>query len=198
MQIYLIRHGQKEDLPSNPNLTPLGYKQAEETGKYLAKFPITKVIASPLNRTVQTAEVITKELKLNFELDSNLVERMEWPKENIPRRDFTAEWVKATHQRDYQPKYGDSSLATGKRLEKVISNLDPIHQHVVLVTHGGAIFDYLRNVFNDEILKDLVIYYDGIGNDYQMKNCAINQVEITDSISLKKLNFTDHLSELSE
>lgn len=62
--IYLIRHGQKLPHAGNPGLTKIGLKQAKETGKYLKQFPITKIIASPYKRTVETAEQICNVLIL--------------------------------------------------------------------------------------------------------------------------------------
>lgn len=148
--IYLIRHGQKKTHAGDPSLTEAGIKQAQETGKYLRQFPITKVIASPLRRTVETVQAITQELGLDFTKDEALVERMTWSDPQIERADFVSEWIKSTKNRTYVPKYGDSSLATGARIAALIEREAKPDDHLVLVGHGGAIIDYLRSLFGDE------------------------------------------------
>jgi broad specificity phosphatase PhoE len=118
--IYLIRHGQKHTVVGDPGLTDLGIKQAQETGKYLQQFPISKVIASPFKRTVETAQHIATQLETEHTLHEALVERMNWNDPTVTRQQFLQEWVKATNDRQYTPKYGDSSFATGQRIQKVM------------------------------------------------------------------------------
>lgn len=69
--------------------------------------------------------------------------------------------------------------------------------HLVLVTHGGAILDYLRNVLGDEPMKVLRTTYDE-GDDFRMLNCAINKVVLSETPTLELLNFVDHLTDTSE
>lgn len=195
--IYLIRHGQKQPHAGDPGLTTIGIDQAKQTGKFLTQFPISKIVSSPFKRTVETAQHIASELDLEHTLHDDLIERMNWGDPTITRQQFLQEWIKATNDREYIPKYGDSSLATGQRIESVISQIADENQHIVLVTHGGAILDYLRNLFGDEKLAVLRTTYDE-GDDYQMMNCAINKVILGEAPLLEMLNFVDHLSSTSE
>ena len=195
--IYLIRHGQKEPHAGDPGLTTIGIDQAKQTGKFLSQFPISKIVSSPFKRTVETAQNIASELQLEHTLHDDLVERMNWNDPTVTRQQFLQEWIKATNNREYIPKYGDSSLATGQRIENVISQIADENQQIVLVTHGGAILDYLRNLFGDEKLAVLRTTYEE-GVDYQMMNCAINKVVIDEAPLLEMLNFVDHLSSTSE
>lgn len=194
--IYLIRHGQKHASAGNPALTKIGIEQAKETGKYLSQFPISKIISSPTKRTIETAKNIAEVLNLEYSSDNDLIERMDWTDPNVTRNEFLQEWIKATNNRDYVPKYGDSSKDTGKRVSQLINKITD--NHIVLVTHGGAILDYLRNIFGDAKISKLRKHYDA-GEDYQMQNCAINKIEINDhQPTLKLLNYVKHLSDLSE
>lgn len=195
--IYLVRHGQKLPHTGDPGLTEIGLKQAKETGEYLKQFPITKIIASPYKRTVETAEQICNVLSLQHTLHNSLVERMNWEDQGITRQEFLQEWIKATNDREYIPKYGDSSLATGQRIHQLVTEVSEDGDHVVLVTHGGAILDYLRNVFGDEQMATLRTQYDE-GEDFRMMNCAINKIVLSDTPSLELLNFIDHLTDTSE
>lgn len=161
-------------------------------------FPIDQVIASPLKRTRQTADQIAKQLKLKYTTDNLLIERMIWNNQSISRTEFLKEWAKASNNRHYVPKWGDSSFKIGQRIDKFIQNIKfSNNNHIVLVTHGGAILDYLRNIFGDAAVKDLACMYES-GLDYQMLHCSINSVEINHKPKLIRLNYSDHLSELTE
>ncbi|MDH5533007.1 MAG: histidine phosphatase family protein [Candidatus Pacebacteria bacterium] len=195
--IYLIRHGQKEVHAGDPGLTKLGINQATQTGHYLKDHPITQIIASPFKRTIETAQHIGKVLNLEYTLDEKLIERMNWEDKNITRNEFLREWIKATNDREYIPKYGDSSRATGQRIERLVDDLTKDDSHIILVTHGGAIIDYLRNIFGDEKLSDLRKKYDE-GEDFQMLNCSVNKVVLKDNPILELLNYSDHLESESE
>jgi broad specificity phosphatase PhoE len=195
--IYLIRHGQKQLRVGDPGLTEVGLQQAKETGEYLKQFPITKIIASPYKRTVETAQQICEILNLEHSLHNALVERMNWSDQGVSRQEFLQEWIKATNNREYIPRYGDSSLATGQRIHKFVSEASSENDHLVLVSHGGAILDYLRNVFGDEKITSLRTTYEE-GEDFQMLNCAINKVVLDKKPELELLNYTNHLSDQSE
>ena len=194
--IYLIRHGQKQPHAGDPGLTDIGINQAKQTGEYLSQYPITKIVSSPFKRTVETAEQIAQVLNLEYTLHAALAERMNWSDPTVTRQQFLQEWIKATNDRDYIPQFGDSSLATGQKIETLINEIAK-DEHIVLVTHGGAILDYLRNLFGDEKVSVLKTTYDE-GDDYQMMNCAINKVVLSDLPSLELLNFIDHLTDTSE
>jgi 2,3-bisphosphoglycerate-dependent phosphoglycerate mutase len=197
-KIYLIRHGQKLSHPGDPGLTDLGILQAQQTGKYLSQFPISKIIASPYKRTQQTALHIGEQLGLDFTTDDALKERMNWDHESIPKEDFLSEWTKATHDRTYTPKWGDSSQTTGKRIHDLVKGFKiGKPQHIILVSHGGAIVDFLRNIFAEEEISQLITQYPE-GQDYQMLNCSINAVNFEQEPAVELLNFIDHLENSSE
>lgn len=195
--IYLVRHGQKQPQACDPGLTEIGVRQAKETGEYLKQFPITKIITSPYKRAAETAAQISKILAIPYTSHSSLVERMNWEDGGVSKTEFLQEWIKATNDREYVSTYGDSSRATGQRIEALINESATQNDHIVLVTHGGAILDYLRNIFGDDAVAGLRTVYDQ-GADYQMMNCAINRVEVSESPTIKLLNFVDHLSDISE
>lgn len=198
LTLHLIRHGQKESHPGDPELTELGIVQAQQTGKYLSQFPISKIIASPYKRTQQTAQNIAEQLSLDFSTDDALKERMNWGHESISRDEFLTEWTKATQERSYTPKWGDSSKSTGKRIHNLVKDFDlDKPQHIVLVSHGGSIVDFLRNIFDDEAIVQLEKQYPE-GVDYQMLNCSINTVKFEKEPKIELLNFIDHLDNSSE
>lgn len=44
-------------------LSPLGIEQAFEAGQFLTDYPITKVVSSPMNRTITTAMIVAHHIK---------------------------------------------------------------------------------------------------------------------------------------
>lgn len=200
MIVYLIRHGQKTAQTGDPGLTELGKQQAIETGLYLKQFNVDRIVSSPYKRTVETAINIAQVLKMDFSQHNSLVERLEWPNTNMSRLERIREWVKASQDRHYVSEFGNSSYDTGKRVEEFVDSLGMEEKQVVVVTHGGAIVDYLRNVFGDQKLKHLKTDF-GEGNyDYHMTNCAINKVIFKPQQKpiLDLLEYTEHLSKLSD
>lgn len=196
--IHLIRHGEKKLEPGNPGLTDLGVQQAIQTGNFLNNFSVSQLIASPLKRTKQTAQYIAKQLKLDYTTNDLLIERMIWDDPSVSRTKFLKEWIEATKHRNYVPKWGDSSYQTGKRVTEVIDNLKlAAEDHAVVVTHGGAIIDYLRNILGDKAVQTLVCEYE-LGQDYQMLHCSINTVEIDENNQIIRLNYSKHLSAKTE
>ncbi len=73
--MFLLRHGQSffnlhfteskvDPGIEDPELTPLGYQQAETAAVRLAALTITRVIVSPYTRAIQTAEPVIERLKV--------------------------------------------------------------------------------------------------------------------------------------
>ena len=198
LTIHLIRHGQKESHPGNPALTPLGILQAQQTGKYLTQFPISEIISSPYKRTQETAQYIGKQLNLGFTTNELLKERINWDSTLISKETFLSEVTKTTNDRNYIPKWGDSSKSAGERIQKLIKSLDlKRKRHIVLISHGSVITDFLRNIFKDEAIATLKKQSDN-GLHYQMLNCAINTIVVTDRLTIKAINFVGHLKQISE
>lgn len=196
MHIYLIRHGEKEATKNNPGLTTTGITQAKKTAQYLAQFPITKIIASPYLRTQQTAGHIAQHLNLPVTIDNRLRERMDFQEFVGDRAEFFAEWSKATHERSYVPMSGRSSDETASQ---VIALLDEFKSdaeqdsHVALITHGGTIADFLRSVFDEEIVLPLR-YSFAEAQDYRIDECSVSRVIKQGSLfSSHDLHYTAHL-----
>jgi broad specificity phosphatase PhoE len=81
MIIYLIRHGENDSigkyLPGRMpevHLNETGKKQAEIIRKSLANNGIQAIIASPLERAVETAQPLAETLHLNIQLEPDLME----------------------------------------------------------------------------------------------------------------------------
>ncbi len=195
IDIYIVQHGEKETTDGDPALSAAGVTQARLTGRYLATRRIDLLYASPLRRARQTAAIIADAVGLAMRVDDRLRERMNWGDSSTSqtREDFLAEWARATRDRDFTPRSGDSSRAAGRR---ALSLLDEVAQcggrTVALVAHGGVTVDLLRNLFPDDVLRtrhpDADIIAHGI------PGCAITHlVRRGDTYDLRTLASVAHL-----
>jgi broad specificity phosphatase PhoE len=141
---------------------------------------------------METADIISNALDLHYSIDDRLKERMLWSDVGMPASVFLHEWVQATENRSYVSNFGDSSIDTGHRMMEVVDHFKNTNDHILLVTHGGAIVDYLRTTFGDETVASLKKPFLS-GYDYEMNNCAVNVVELLSEPKLTLLNYTDHL-----
>jgi broad specificity phosphatase PhoE len=80
-QLYFVRHGQTEwnairrmQGQWNSDLSELGRTQADANGRLLANLDIDAIFASPLDRTRQTAEIITQHVALPIAYDDRIKE----------------------------------------------------------------------------------------------------------------------------
>lgn len=185
-------------MPGDPPLSLKEVKQAKLTAKYLSQFPVKAVFSSPLERTKQTAAEIGKFFKIPVSPTPLLRERVNWgddPKQSFA--EFLEMLKKSSMKRNWQPPIGDSSFQAGRRLESFIGSLD-LHpsEHIVLVSHGGIIADFLRNVFDDSYLN---LHMPGFSSslDENIKDCSITILEKDEigKLKLSALAFTDHLSQ---
>jgi len=178
MLIYLIRHGEKEKLKKNPFLTKLGLKQAQKTAEYFKNIKINKIYSSPLIRCMQTSEVISNYLKLDFETNDLLKERFNWGDiENQTFSEFITMWKKSSLIRNWQPPEGFSSNEAGKRLQKFINSInEKPSSKIIIVSHAGIIADFLRNSFEDIVLNEIFPNFNKYYED-SISVCSITILE---------------------
>jgi len=178
LTFYLIRHGLKESVPPlDPALTNLGVKQAEATAAYLKTISFQAIIASLMNRTKQTAEIVANEIRLPIVTDERLIERMEWEqKQSLD--EFLTEWNKTDKDRSYVPSLGESSNNKGKQMREVVDELSEKYSdgNILIVSHGGAIGDLLRNLFDEKDLPHVTNPLSGV-QYIDILECSITIVE---------------------
>jgi broad specificity phosphatase PhoE len=76
MDIYLIRHGEKEDSRNHESvkLTEKGFRQAELTGMLLESHGIERIYSSNMLRAIQTSEAINRYINTEIEVVPELRE----------------------------------------------------------------------------------------------------------------------------
>lgn len=192
---YLIRHGLRESRDEGSSLSDVGKKQAEITAIHLKKNTIHALYASPMKRTQQTAKIIARHLKLHVNTDDRLKERLNWgDRKGETFDEFLKVWIQTERDRNYHPLHGDSSYSTGNRMKAVLDEIaDKNIDSVLIVSHGGAIGDFLRNVFPENMLK----FTANPVTETKYLNileCSITIVQKDrNTYILKKFNDTSHL-----
>lgn len=148
MNIYLIRHGEKQDDSKNyetMELTKKGFKQANLLGKKLKKYNIEKIYSSDMVRAIQTSEEINKYLKVDIKAEHEFREidmgeytgkGLKYVQKNYP--DFFKEF--SNHTSDVAYPNGECGGDVWKRSEKVIEDIiNSGLENVAIVAHGGMI-----------------------------------------------------------
>lgn len=171
---YIVRHGEKQKIQGDPPLSLKGVKQAKHTAKYLSQFPVELIFSSPLRRARQTAEEIGKIFKIPVSVSPLLRERVNWGDDpNQSMEDFLSMWQKASTDRNWQPPVGDSSIQAGKRIMSLVETLfSHPADHIVIVSHGGIITDFLRNLFDESHLSNHIPNFSST-LDENIKDCSV-------------------------
>jgi broad specificity phosphatase PhoE len=158
VELLVVQHGDKVRAPGDPGLTELGHRQAAAAATHLrGRGDVARIWCSPLRRARETAAPIEAALALDATIDERLRERMNWEGEDGDAGQtlaaFLAEWARASADRTFVPRSGDSSAAAGDRfvgwLGEVTDRL-PSDATIVAVAHGGVTVDGLRSLLGDD------------------------------------------------
>jgi len=152
--IILIRHGETPltpfkkfsgDGPLNPELTAQGLAQAELVAAAVAELNPEVIVASPLKRTMQTAEAISRATGLPVTCEDAWIEcsfgiwdgmSIDEVKEMYPE-DYNS-WLCSS---GFAPPEGESYDAVAVRIDEALEQIVAEYpgQRVVVVTHNGTI-----------------------------------------------------------
>jgi len=152
--VYLVRHGETPltpfrkfsgDGPLNPGLTEKGFLEAGLVAKEVTKFQADVLISSPLQRTRQTAEIISKETGLAIHEDPIWMECSfgAWDGMSIDEvhQAFPVEYAKWLASTSYAPPEGESyESAMARALQGLLGLVDEYPgKKICVVTHNGII-----------------------------------------------------------
>lgn len=148
-RFYFVRHGetilnaagvrQGED----GGLSERGKQQADATGKFLKQYRIKRIIASPYERTKETAAIINAHLKVPIRYSRLFVERRN-PSEIIGHHsdepqvaDILAHMDGVYHDDNYRYSDEENFQDMKDRARKALAYLTNQHtSHTCVVTHG--------------------------------------------------------------
>lgn len=146
MKWILVRHG--EDTPgfrggwSNESLTIKGKEQVEVVAKDLLKYNVDKIYSSDLPRAVETANIISDELKLKVELLPQLREMNNGVLAGMKHVEALELYPGLFYNTlEYDEKYpgGESPKGFYERIKEFSENFERTEENYIIVTHGGVI-----------------------------------------------------------
>lgn len=184
MKWYLVRHAQTDwnrdnrlqghtDLPLNA----VGIEQAKRVGAVFAGRAITAVYASPLQRSVQTAQAILTQTSgvLHPEPDLREIGLGQW--EGLTPTDIQAQHDGMFQRWQARPSQvaipgGEPFAAFQARVRRALARIGDAHREtaeIVIVTHGGVIAQILA----DRLGSD----YDRLLRQMALDNAGVSAIE---------------------
>ncbi len=199
-RLVLVRHGVTVQtggmlsgrLP-NIDLTDEGRAQARRAGERLAPLPVVAVYASPIERTMQTAELVAEPHALDVIVCDGVIEAEygDWSGQKLSDLAKTDEWrvVQAAPSRAQFPN-GESLRAMQARMVAALDALVAAHSHetIVVVSHADPI-------------KAAIAHYTGVHLDlFQRLHVSPASATVFDfhpyGVMMVKYNDTGSLDEL--
>lgn len=137
---YFLRHGETDwnrngrtQGQLDSSLNELGWSQAEDAAERLSGEPIERIIASPLQRARNTAEVVAKHHGLEVILDDGLKE--------CHLGDHQGEahgpWLGEYWQGRYDPPNGETLSEFSERVWEAMQQAVAQGPNTLIVAHGG-------------------------------------------------------------
>jgi len=172
--IIFLRHGQAENNTKKilagrspgVNLTETGIKQAEQAGLMLKSMNISKIYSSPIDRALQTAEIVSKQCDQEVILDDRLIELDMGKFTKMPYDEIFSKHGNV-FLKFYQgsEEVSENDVETFAQVQKrVFEMVDFVlsqnkNENIVLVTHMDPIKAMIGKVLNlkPETLFELII-----------------------------------------
>jgi broad specificity phosphatase PhoE len=170
VQLLLIRHA----LPlrgepgqgSDPHLSDEGVEQAQRLPQALKRFPLSRLVSSPQQRSVQTARPVADALGLVVQIDERLAEYDRDMAVYIPIEQIKAEnpeeWARMA---DGHLPSGVDEAAFRDRVTAAIDDVVAAADHedtVAVFSHGGVINVLLHQILGTARLLSFPIDYTSI------------------------------------
>jgi len=196
-RIFMVRHGTTllsgEDRfagATDVQLSDEGREQTRRLAARLSDEEIKAVYASPLGRTIETAEILAAPHKLEVQTRDGFREINHWHWEQMTRREVeekfpeeAAEWEKDPYS--FAPAGGESGLAVTARALPALLQLVREHpgEHILVVSHKATIRLLLSSLLGFDPRR----YRDNL----DQKPAALNIVDFCDATRARLALFND-------
>ena len=196
MLFYCSRHGETvfnaEGRVQGQLDTPLsknGQQQSKALASALSSEPLDAIVASPLRRALETAEVIATELQLSLKIDPRLAEinagifqGLKWDEIEIKYPNEATQWKSGDP--DFVIPEGESRRNLMRRGQAAFETIQANnHTHVAVIAHGGLLAATLKSLL--KIPSSL--------SPFVFHNASISRLEWSSVIRLLTLNEQHHL-----
>ncbi len=201
-EIWAVRHGlrrdfEDEDWPNvsgrlhDPPLSKNGFKQAEETARYLEGQKIDHVFSSPFLRCIQTAHTIAQVIDRKVKIEHGFSEWMNpaWFEDTPSIIDFKqAKKTFSTIDHGYHSKIHarfpehDEDTAVYNRVKDTFDQISELYEgSILVVAHGATLWQIERLFLNRQ-------------GKMNFRMCSINFLERENGNWHLKLATNKHLS----
>ncbi len=170
-ELLLVRHGQSTanargiwqgqmEFP----LSEEGRRQAVRAGHALSDEDFRAIYASPLARAFETAEIIARESGFGggvvpipglMERHGGILEGHTWDEQKERNPDFANQFLSIPEEERWALAGAETDEEVMSRFEKAIAGIRVRHPdggRIVVVSHGGSMRAFLRDLFGPEIL----------------------------------------------
>ncbi len=155
--IYYVRHGETDfnlfhisQGNLNTSLNRTGLEQAEIVAEKLKECQFDVIFASPLNRALQTAEIINKYHNLKINYDERLID--------ASRGVFQGTLRMQTEFEDYfkNPKRfnGETKEETYKKIKSFVNDLNIYKGKNILIVGHSGILEYIKYCVKNQIITN--------------------------------------------
>lgn len=201
--LYFARHGETEDNArlifqgqGGRGLNALGRGQARRLAERMRKAKVTTIVASDLERAVETARIVGDACAIEPLLDPDLREvdlgRWTGKSHDEVREHYPEEWTTRSTSLELRRGGGETYAELAIRIERAVVRIvamgapDPI----LVVSHGGSIKSY--------VAKILGVGSEGLGVLGGVGNAGLTVIERDDRgrTRLHAWNDTSHLEGL--
>jgi len=186
--VYFVRHGQSEGnvapvfQPLDSPLSDVGKMQVEKIAERISKLSFEALVVSPLPRTKETAEAITRTTGKEPEFSELFVERVKptqlygKPKNDEETKALWREWEKSLYTPGLRAEDGENFDDLISRADKALAFLVARpEKELVVVTHGY----FLRTIVARIILGDTLTpeTYRSFQSRVSMENTGLTVVK---------------------
>lgn len=203
-KIIVIRHAESvantkgiyQGQTYDTDLSALGKKQAWSLAEKLANEKIDRILSSPLKRTIQTAQVISKTTDVTVEIEKAIVETNhgEWEgkSENWVKGNYPDEF-RVWKEKPYKTKFpnGEYFVQTDDRIKKFLVT-EKFFGTMVLVTHDNIIRLMICLAKDVSVNRMWEIELDSAG----MTEFEIDEIGEEKRLVLTKMNIIGHIEKI--
>lgn len=199
MKLFCVRHGEtvynmagRIQGQFDSQLSPLGLRQCQAVAEALAIEAVDAVIASPLSRALQSAQVIADHLRLPVEVDPRLMEINAGIFQGHTWDEIEAQYaVEATQWRTQDPDYripqGESRRDVMQRAGAALADIrEAGHRSAIVVAHGGSLSAAFKALLEIPAQR----------NPFSLLNASISTLAWDKDVKLLALNDVAHLRDL--
>lgn len=186
MQLFAVRHGEtewnkagKQQGHLNSDLTKLGLLQARAMAHGLSGYKIDYMYTSDLGRALQTADIISNVLKLEYVTEPSLRERNLGILQGLTMQEFKIRFPAdaekfAGRDPDYVIPLGESVRQRYERSINFINELTEKYPaaNVLVVCHGGVLTSFMQSALDLPLEQK---------RKYSLYNGSINRFTVTET-----------------